>query len=252
MISVRLRPRPLISIVPSLAALLLLITTLWLGQWQLDRARQKDQETLRQTQNQKYQAWTPTDIPSEEADGRLVLAEGKFLPQQSIWWDNQIVRGTPGFKLIVPFQLTSGGVVLVDRGLWAMRGERQEPPLPHISTDTTRIEGIVYLPPQHTMELASQVDEKRIWQNLTPLKFTRVTGQKTYSYLIRESSTPLPGFLRAPNTTASSGNLMMGGMNADRHRGYAFQWYALAGLTIFIWTFFTFFTYESSPTTRDS
>ena len=62
-----------------------------------------------------------------------VLVSGKYLAEKAVLLRNQVNNGSPGFDQLVPFQLDSGRVILIDRG-WVSVGNSQNLPdsLPEI------------------------------------------------------------------------------------------------------------------------
>lgn len=250
-----LRARPKISAVPTVAALLLIALGIAAGNWQSGRALEKDVIEARhaQTRDAAEVAVSQASVKAEEIDGRRVAVRGEFLPERSVYWDNQVVDHRPGLKLITPLRLAGGeAVVLVERGLLpAASADRARLPRVAAPAGVVALHGRAYLPPSRTLELGGQVDQAAkpgdfaIWENLTPNKYARAAGMQVQDFILREEGAAPAGLVRAAdNGAARSGDV--DAMTAARHRGYAFQWYCLAALTVLLFLLFTFMTHDNA------
>jgi cytochrome oxidase assembly protein ShyY1 len=116
-------------------------------------------------------------------------------------------------------------VVLVMRG-WAPRDMQERTRLPKVAEPRGEvvIEGLALEHPPRVYEL-SQVAEPpalpALWQNLDFAEYTKASGLTVESWVVQQSGGPDDGLLRTWPRPASG---------VERHRGYAVQWYALAGL----------------------
>lgn len=243
---IRLRERPAWRAVPTIAATLVFALACGLGNWQSGRALEKAPVEDRQA---VVRDEAPLDVGADvvdpvAVDGRRLRVRGEFLGQSTVYWDNQIVDRIAGFAVITPLRLAGGSmIVLVDRGVVAPGAERGK--LPEVATPTgmVEVEGRAYIPPRRTVELADNVDQGALWQNLTTEKFARRTGLKVHGFVLRQGGPAEPGLRRAADAPAGAAF----GMTAAKHRGYAFQWYSLAALVLVLYVFFTFFRHEHAP-----
>ena len=112
----RFLPRPWLSVL----TLVLLVTFVMLGFWQLDRADEK-----REIQQQQQQLLEHGEIvltgnilnDSKPVAYQPVTVKGYFDYKHSILLDNKIYNGLSGYHVITPFQLgDSDVVILVNRG----------------------------------------------------------------------------------------------------------------------------------------
>lgn len=249
----RLRSRPKFSAIPALAALALIALTVALGNWQSGRALEKDVIEARHAQTRDAAEVTVSQAPvaAEAIDGHRVMVRGEFLPERSVYWDNQVLDHRPGLALITPLRVAGGEmVVLVDRGLLpAATADRAR--LPRIAAPAGEVvlHGHAYLPPRRTLELGGRADQGAkpgdfsVWENLSPNKYARAAGMQVQDFILREQGAAPAGLLRvADNGAAEPGDAS--GMTAARHRGYAFQWYSLAALTVLLFLLFTFMTHD--------
>lgn len=251
-----LRSRPKISAVPAIAAAALVALGVALGNWQSGRALEKDVIEARHAQVRDSPEVTVSQAPvaAEAIDGRRVAVRGEFLPARSVYWDNQVVDHRPGLALITPLRLEgSQTVVLVDRGLLpAAAADRSRLPRLAAPAGTVEVHGRAYLPPARTLELKGQADQGAaagdyaVWENLSANKYARASGMQVQDFILREAGAVPAGLARAADNGALSSAPDAGGMTAARHRGYAFQWYALAALTALLFVLFTFMTHDNT------
>jgi len=122
-------------------ALLGMVVTAAMGQWQLRRAAQKQALTeARQAQS----ALAPIDGQSLGQAGdspanregliyRAAHLQGRWLPQHTVFLENRQMRGRTGFFVVTPMRLNGGAVVLVQRG-WVPRNFNDRTSLPSVST----------------------------------------------------------------------------------------------------------------------
>jgi surfeit locus 1 family protein len=220
----RFRPR----LVPTVAAVLIIGLTCSLGRWQLNRAAEKTalQEMLESRMREPALRLSTADRDGDALRYRQVVAIGEFLGTKQIFLDNKNIGGQVGYHVITPLQFTGSRTsVLVNRG-WLARGKDYPlPPAAPPPQGTVEVAGLATLPVARFLELSSANIEGAVWQNLT---FERVRAKLGIDVLpviilMRDSS---PG-LSAVRETPDAG--------VDMHRGYAFQWFALAIVVLALW-----------------
>ena len=231
-----------------MVAVVTIVLTAWLGHWQASRAAQKDVvETRQGAQRDADELELAGDVVDAVAlDGRRIVARGEFVGASTVYWDNRFAGNVAGMAVITPLRIAgSPKVVLVDRGILVPGADRAK--LPDIATPAGPVvlRGRAYLAPRRTLELTESVDEGKLWQNLTPEKFSARTGIETQGFILRLAfeAAPGDGLKRAPDMMPGSST----GMTALKHRGYAFQWYSLSALAAVLFVFFTFFQYDKPP-----
>ena len=242
---ISLRPRPALQPLPLLAAVGLMALTFWLGAWQSGRALEKAEIELRHTaQRDATEIELSGEVEDATAlDGRRLVVRGEFLAEATVYWDNRFVGKVAGMAVITPLRIAGGRtVILVDRGILIPAPDRTRLPLVATPAAPLQIRGRAYLAPRRTLELAENVDEDKLWQNLTPDKFSARTGLKVLAVILRQADdgAPADGLKRAADVPAG----VAAGMSAAKHRGYAFQWYSLSALVAVLFAFFTFFQYD--------
>lgn len=227
---------------PLAFAVLGVIVGLALGNWQLGRAAQKKELKERY----EAQAAQPpinvgaVELAAKDLDLRRVEARGVFDARHTIFIDNRIQGGVPGYEVITPLKLGESDLhVLVNRGWVARTPDRAR--LPQVTTPahTVTVSGIAVIPRPRTLELTKHVMEGRIWQNLTIERYRSGVPIAIQPFVIRQDSVLEDGLSRvwpAPD------------FGIDKHYGYAFQWFALAG-TILVFYALTRYRRARKPTT---
>ena len=251
----RFHARPQWRVVPALAAALVFAIAFAAGQWQSGRAGEKDAVEVRRAVALDAAAinWPADPLDSSGAsivagkaepaqlDGRRIALRGRFLNDKTLFLDNQVQSRIAGYHVLTPFQTESGPMLLVNRGWVRVGASRASLPVIPAVSGMISIEGRVALPPKNIYEIktaAAQPNVDQVWQNLQIAAIAQRAGLELPSYVLRQSSDTADGLTRvwdAPTTQT--------GMTAAKHRGYAFQWYALAALTAFLFLFFTFIDY---------
>jgi surfeit locus 1 family protein len=239
---------PRFRIIPALAALLMFALTFSLGQWQSGKAQSK---APLEAHRAAVRADAPVAMPREaysanDADGRKMRARGSFMPERTLFWDNQVVNRIAGFAVLTPFKLEdSQRVVLIDRGVIKPGAERNR--LPEVATPTgvIEIEGRAYVPPKRTLSLgADNAAPAHLVQTVSieTLRPSYVANKlELHDFILRQQSPADPAFLRLTDAPPAP---RAEGMTVDKHRGYAFQWYSLAALTLILFLFFSLFSNE--------
>lgn len=193
-----------------------------LGNWQLGRAAEK-RELQARVEAQAAQPPISVGAAALEAgttELRRVEARGVFEPEHTVFVDNRIREGRPGFHVITPLRVAGGERrVLVNRGWVAWAPERARLPQVRTPSAPVRIEGIAVIPGRRVLELSDEVMEGRIWQNLTIERYRKAMPLEIQPFVIRQDSALDDGLVREWDPPD---------FGIDKHYGYAFQWYALA------------------------
>lgn len=213
--------------VPFIAAVIAVAIGLSLGQWQTRRAEDKIalEVTLRARQSAPAIHIETTAPDIDQMEYRRVMIKGEFLSKWPIYLDNRPHDGVAGFYLLMPFKIAATNLhVLVARGWIPRNVSDRTKMLPFTTPDgLIEIEGVLRRDVGHVMQLGA-IDAPKpnaIVQNLDVTTFKNVTGLNTLPILVDQTSDTHDGLIRdwpLPST------------GVERHRGYAFQWYALAAM----------------------
>lgn len=157
-----------------------------------------------------------------------VALRGEWLPKFTVFLDNKIYRGRPGYHVVQPFRIALVGEgqmrhVLVNRG-WVAAGPRREQ-LPEIRTPAGELalQGLRLERFPRAYEGAAMKPEGRVWQNVATDEFAARFGLALEPYVIEQHSALEDGLVRDwPRPDAG----------AEMNEAYALQWYSLAGLAV--------------------
>lgn len=214
-------------LIPFFAATLAVVLGLSLAQWQTRRATVK-MELAEKLQMQQSAPALHLDaiLPSDDQlEFRHVIARGEFLHDWPVYLDNRPHNGVAGFYLLMPFKIAATNqYVLVARG-WFPRNPADRTKLPLITTPegTVEIEGVARQSIGHVMQLG-EVDSPQphaIVQNLEIDGFAAASKLALQPIFLTQLSDTHDGLVRAWPSPSTG---------VEKHRGYAFQWYALAAM----------------------
>jgi surfeit locus 1 family protein len=218
------------SLVPFIATVVLVALGIALGNWQAGRAEQKTALHARLVQRGAAAPLRLTGAPVDPAaiEYRRVVATGRFVRDWPIYLDNRPLGGRSGFVVLMPFKIAAAddACVLVARG-WLPRdpGAHDRIPALPVPDGETTIEGIAVLHPARVMQIgtAAPLAPHAIVQNVDVADVARAGGFAMLPLLVEQTGTPEApdGLVREWPAPA---------LDVDRHRGYAFQWYALAAM----------------------
>jgi surfeit locus 1 family protein len=236
----------------SVAALAVVILGLALGFWQLRRADEKAQlqaardeaaaaPALRLDAGSEGAAGSdgsaatqPAPLPPPAAiDGKGVTARGVFVAERTVFLDNRTREGVAGFHVLTPLKLLGrDSYLLVLRG-WIARDpyDRSRLPLLETPSEVVEVEGEAVARLAQPMRLGEEAPpgpQDRLWQHFEYDRFSQWAGMAPYPVILRQ--TVEPGYR---DRLARDWN--QPGVSVDRHRGYAFQWFALTAAAIVTW-----------------
>ena len=224
------------SLIVLLAAAAAALATARLGVWQLDRAAQKT--ALHQAMLARA-ALPPLDAAAlahsaaavDAQQHRRVVLEGRWVARHGIYLDNRPLNGRPGFLLVMPLQIGTGDMVLVQRG-WLPRNAQQREQLAPVDTPAglVRIEGRIEPGFSRLYEFDAAASGA-IRQNLDPLAFAREAALPLRPLVVVQLDTPgaaADGLSRQWQPAAP---------DVSKNQGYALQWFSLSALItgLYVW-----------------
>lgn len=217
------------GIIPFIVTLALVALGIALGNWQARRAEEKAALQARLAERSaapplRLGPATPVIDPAA-AEYRRVVVTGHFVSGWPVYLDNRPFEGRSGFVLLMPFKIAASQQhVLVARG-WLPRDPAVRDRLPAVPTlaGEQTIEGIAVLRAARVLQLGTPAPLKpgAIVQNLDPAGFAQASGLDVLPLLVEQTGARDDGLVRQWPAPA---------LDVDRHKGYAFQWYALAAM----------------------
>jgi len=232
--------------VPTVAAVIVIALTCALGNWQLNRAHEKVARAARLQARAAEAPLLLTPVPlqaSPDLAERRVRVRGRFDAAHTVLLDNRPhgngVDTRAGFLVLTPLRIAGGGAdagadagkpgqgasVLVLRG-WLPRDAQDRSRIAPFPTPDGEvvIEGTALpaAPKVYNLGSASEAGQ-RIRQNLDLPAYAAELGVMFQPLVLEQSNETGDGLARdwAPAD-----------LGADRHYGYAFQWFGLAALTL--------------------
>jgi surfeit locus 1 family protein len=210
--------------IPALLIALVVVLTVRLGFWQRDRAHQKEalEAHITQFENAPAQPVSGAPVALKEIEFHRVKARGSFVPDHVVYLDNRPYNDQPGFYVVMPFKLTDGGYVLVNRG-WLPRNMNNRTTIAPYTTPPAEIEieGIARADASRAFELGQggSAAHQLIRQNLDTAAYAAETGLPLQSFVIQQLSDDGDNLVRDwPAPTEG----------VERNYGYMFQWWGMA------------------------
>src|SRR5262245_18785106 len=166
-----------------------------------------------------------------------VTVEGEFVPRYTVYLDNKLRRGKPGYEIVTPLKLRgSPAHVLVNRG-WIEGGATREV-LPEVATPRgqVRIEGLALERLPRVLGVEGGLKDRRRL-SLDIAAYAKETGLQLEARVIEQHSDAGDGLARDwPPHDAG----------IEKHQGYALQWYSLAALAVVLAIVFSFRKHEAA------
>ena len=213
-----------------LFTLFFLVVFVRLGFWQLERAEEKEAQRIAQAVSEDAQPMTLSQAQRERSrlSGQLIEDRGRFLEETVFLRDNVIFQGTVGFEVMRLFRSEAGDIALVNFGFVPGGSDRSVLPSVPALTGVNALSGRVYF-----SEWASDAGIElytgwpRITPTQSPLANGNLAGLSLLPFIVRLDVSHPDALPRYWPLTVTS---------AEKHRGYAVQWFlmAVALLTLFI------------------
>lgn len=221
---------------PAIAAVVVIAVTAALGNWQLNRAHEKEARAARLAAMATEPALLLTGEPAAgDVAERRVSVRGRFDAAHTVLLDNRPhgSDGRAGFLVLTPLRISeadgrpAGRAVLVLRG-WLPRDSQDRTRIAPFPTpsESVALEGTALraVPKVYSLgQDASAEAGKPIRQNVDLAAFARELGVPLQPLVIEQRSDTGDGLAR---------DWPAADLGADRHYGYAFQWFGLAALTL--------------------
>jgi len=205
-----------------------------LGMWQTRRAAEKA------LTEQQFQLATTVSFESALA-GRQRFARinvsGHYDPVRHILLDNQVWKGRAGVHVFTPFFTLDETVILVNRGWLPLVADRQTMPAIPTPQYETVLRGMLNtLPvPGRMLGRADKLEQDQWPQLVTYMNLDNIAASldaPLENWVVQLSESEAAGFEGRDWKPVF--------LSSSRHRGYAFQWFALATVSIILWVFIGF------------
>ena len=216
------------KLLPTLAVLIAVPIMVELGNWQSERARQKQalQDMYEARHSQPAIVLDTGRRDLEELRYRKVVVKGKYEPTWQILLDNRIYKDQAGYHVVTPLMIENSNIrVLVNRGWLPVGDDRNRLPEIQVPQGVVELSGMITLPPSkiYTLEKPEmhQGEWQVLWQNMDMEKYASLVPFSLYPIIIQLDKTSHGGYERewqAPDLRAAT------------NKGYALQWYGMAAV----------------------
>ena len=201
---------------PPVVFVLLALLCVRLGVWQEARAEFKTQ-----LQSHFDNAGASHELaPGETLNvWQRVAVRGTWMAEATVFLDNRVHAGQPGYEVLTPFKLRDGRVLIVNRG-WVVAGLHREV-LPKIASAAgeLKLDGLLQQPDLKGYRLDNGQETGQVWQRADPAHFAaRISGTPESLVLYQESASE-DGLLR---------DWPRPDFGVDKHKAYALQWFVFA------------------------
>lgn len=210
------------------AALLVAIAGILLGYWQQGRAAEKLalQQRLQVRAAAPPLELSPDTVPGPDSEFRRVRLRGAFVAGWPVLLANRPMGSQSGFYLAMPFKIAgSHAHVLVLRGWLPRAAEFGKMPEFTTPAGPLVLEGRIVASAGKVMELGEgpPLAPGAQVQNLAPQTLAAASGLALQPFVVQQLAPTAPGDEMVRDWPAPDAGI-------DKHRGYAFQWYALAAM----------------------
>lgn len=228
---------------PAVFAGLTVALLVGLGFWQLRRLGEKEALIARiETRATAAPAEAPPraewrSLAPNDYDFRHVQVSGRYLPARDALIYAPPPEGfgpEPGYLVLTPFELTRGGVVLVDRGFLA--GSRATAAARQKAPDAeTTITGLMRAPQTRNLFTPADEPSRSVWYTRDPAAIASTLGLADAApFSVSLDAPPLgaPAPDGVPRPVAGAPSLV------NNHLSYAFTWFSLAAALVVIFALY--------------
>lgn len=214
-------------IVPPVAGVVLLVTFVLLGLWQLDRAAQK--EAL----DDLFEGNTPHEnlVPGMPfVRFSPIRTQGSWLVDRQFLIDNMIVDGRPGYFVLTPLELSPGAPLLIVNRGWITRIPDTEPDI-RIADAAANLEGRMGRLPRVGIRPGPAFAGPQGWPRKgvfpTLEDIAAELGREVMPFAMLLDPDPESGLVRHWKPRESG---------PMKHYGYALQWFVMAAAVLAVAT----------------
>ena len=214
---------------PTMATIVVIITMISLGNWQISRAQEKEErhEQIGRLSEQPAVSISNDLVSIEDFKFKQVEARGTFITSHTIYLDNKMYKGTAGYHIVMPLKLAESSMhVLVNRG-WVPAGrDRSILPIVTTPTDTVIVTGRAVSVPTKVFALSDEIVAGQVWPNLQLERVQQVTGLDLQPVMILQQDEWSDGLVRQWDRPDSGASVSW---------NYAAQWVGMATIVMIIY-----------------
>lgn len=223
----RFAPRPGATILTAVAVVLFAS----LGNWQLGRAGEKRALAADFAGGGPTIEWR--QLPPDTPRYQRVTVHGQFDPAHQFLLDNMSHDSVAGLQVLTPLLLDDGSVVIVNRG-WVPWGRTRDV-LPDVSVGAE---------PRTVVGRLDDLPKPGIWLKAAPAtgwpRLAQYPRMEELATALGREVAPRQVLLDPAVPDGYVRDWLVPGTTADRHLGYAVQWFAFAAVAAAIWLVLSF------------
>lgn len=214
-------------LLPIAAGIVLIALFVGLGRWQLGRAQEKAR-LFEEFDNATDTVVEHGPIENKAAARRRftrIGVFGRYDADRQFLLDNMVSEGRVGYQVLTPLLVPGDDrVLLVNRGWIAMDSDRRVlPPIP-VGTGERQVNGRIGRLPVAGLRAGPGLEPSESgWPRRAQFpkrsELEDALGYELFNYVLLLDPDQPDGYVREWRPTV---------MNADRHRAYALQWFAMA------------------------
>lgn len=224
--------RPSVAATLALGLLALLFASL--GTWQTRRAAEK---AALETEHENAPTMALEAALANDQRFARVEVSGRYDPQRHVLLDNQLWQGRGGVHVFTPFSTNRGITILVNRGWLPLPADRKSlPEIPTPDYQVTLSGTLNLLPVPGRMVGEADTLVKDDWPQLV----TYMQHADVARALALELETHIIQLSRDAEYGFEDRDWKPVFLSPERHRAYAFQWYALMAAAIVLWLLTSF------------
>ncbi|TWX71426.1 SURF1 family protein [Colwellia sp. C1TZA3] len=215
--------------------MLVFLSLIKLGFWQIDRALEKEQRQQRISELSQRQALSLAQVLTlsglqDGINDLPIQLKGDFVGDKVFLLDNQPDKGRLGYRVYQIIE-SNDAAILVNLG-WVQG-----------SIDRNILPDVIPVTGQHTIsghvrevEVGIQLQAQNLTNPSWPLRVQQIELDK-FSQLISKKLLPFVVYLDKKETIGYVKNWQPIVMPPEKHRAYAFQWFslALAWISLMVW-----------------
>ena len=237
------------TLLPTVVTVLVLGVLLSLGTWQIDRGQQKQQLLDRYEEAPSMPVLALDDIGDDwqQSRYRRIVLQGRYDSDYQLLLENQIRGNRSGYMVLTPLYIVdTDQVVLVNRGWLARENAAQALPDVSVVQESRELAGLINLPPEVGMRIGSLDDSASGWPKAVPYVdidwISLQLGKPVMPWVVLLAEDQPDGYARSWEPAVR--------MTPEKHQGYAFQWYSLAAVLIFLFVVGSFRPQGEAPDTE--
>ncbi|MGS0740975.1 SURF1 family protein [Glaciimonas sp. GG7] len=217
-------------LIPFVVTVLLIALGVSLAQWQTRRGDQKQViENAIKSRGTEVPVQLGTALQNiDQIEYRRVTVRGEFLTDWPIYLDNRSYKGRPGFYVLMPLKIAnSNSHVLVERGWLPLNPQSRASLLPYPTpVGVVEVQGVAVRHAGRVLQLGqpTALQPGAIVQNIDIAALAVASNLKLQPLLIEQTGNNQDGLIRDWPSPS---------LGIEKHRGYEFQWYALAVMAFF-------------------